>query len=201
MKLTKIIAAILAVVLLMTMFTACNTGNSGATTPPAGEGSGSPDAVRYKAKVNVIVTDVTGERVYETDPEEPYEYDSGYYEPYIFTFLEDLAFMNSKEFDYTATKYTADKKDENGDVVMDEDGNPVKVTLYTLKSISITVRKRTKVYSAEKAIISEVDGSEQITYWICMVNGEEVENMNETLLKDGDTVEFRLTYKNQEIKE
>ena len=180
MKFTKIIALFIAVITLLAMFTACNN-EPVESTEPAGPQETAP---RYKALVHVKVVDYKGNEVYSTDEDEPYEYDSGYYEPYVFVFLEDFAFMNEKEFAYKAKKY------ETG---TDEDGE--KITTYVLETISITQKKKTKDYKAGEQIESLYDGSTQATYWVCIINGEEVENMNETIIQDGDTVEFRLAYK------
>ena len=69
---------------------------------------------------------------------------------------------------------------------------------YTLKSISITEKRKTTTYKSGEVIISGYDGSEQETYWICVINGEEVENMNERIVEDGDVVEFKLAYKDSD---
>ncbi len=180
MKFTKIIALFVAVITLLAMFTACNEEPQ-VTTPEVGTQETTP---RYKALVHVKVVDYKGNVVYSTDEEEPYEYDSGYYEPYVFTFLEDFAFMNEKEFAYKANKKS------NG---TDENGN--EIVTYELVSITITQKKKEKVYKADEEIESLYDGSKQKTYWVCFINGEEVEKMNETIIQDGDTVEFRLAYK------
>ena len=198
MKLRKILAALLAVLTVATLLVACDmTGTGNETTPEGGDQSG---ATRYQAKVNFIVIDTKGNEVYATDPEDPYQYDSGYYEPYIYTFIDDFAFMYEKEFSYDVDDYTVDKKDENGETIYDENGKAVKVEMYTLKWITITERKKSKTYSAGEIITLE-DGSKQETYWVCLINGKEIKNMNETIIKDGDTVVLRLTYKGQDITE
>ena len=183
MKFTKIIALILAAITAMTMFVACNEGGD---ETPALDGP-QESQPRHKALVHVKVVNYNGKEVYSTlEEDEPYEYDSAYYEPYVFTFLEDFAFMNYKEFAYKADKY---------DTGTDEEGN--KITTYVLKSISITQRKKTKEYKADEEIKSLYDESMQKTYWVCFVNGVEI-NMNDTILKDGDIVEFRLAYKDSD---
>ena len=197
MKLRRILAALLAILTVATLLVACDTTGTGNETTPEGEGDSGASV--YSAKVNFIVIDTKGNEVYATDPEDPYEYSSKYYEPYLYTFIEDFAFIYDKEFSYEVDKYTVDKKDENGKTVYEND-KPVKVDMYTLESITITERKKTKTYSAGDVVTLE-DGTEQETYWICLINGKEVDNMNETIIKDGDTVVLRLTYKGQDITE
>ena len=181
MKFTKIIALFVAVITLLAMFTACNDQPQETT---GGADIPQESMTRYKALVHVKVVNYNGKEVYSTDEEEPYEYDSAYYEPYVFTFLEDFAFMNDKEFAYKAKKYETGT-DENGE----------KITTYVLESISITKKKKETTYKSGEEIVSLYDGSNQTTYWVCIINGEEIENMNETIIMDGDTVEFRLAYK------
>ena len=188
MKFIKIMACLLAIISLLTVLTACNVGQTGGETTPSAPADTRP---RHKANVNVIFTDVEGNQVYATEEGEPYEYDSAYSEPYIFNFLEDFAFMESKKFEYDVSKVT--KKEDGKETVT-----------YTLESISVKVKKdKWNTYAADEPVTLEVNGVEQVeyTYWICFVNGEDVDKMNEKLLKDGDTVEFRLTYKGQVIED
>ena len=183
MKFVKIIACLMAVLSALSVLVACNTGNGGETTPPVNNNP--QEQIRYKANIHLIVTDHKGNEVYATDPEEPHEYDSGYTEPYIFTFIEDYAFFNSKYFAYETS---------SRNVGTDEDGNKIKA--YTLESITITQKKKTKTYAADTTITFE-DGGKKYqtkTYWICYINGEEVADANNTILKNGDTIEFRLSY-------
>ena len=188
MKFTKIIACLLAVISTLSMLVACDMGNGGETTPPVVNNP--QNQVRYKANIHMIVTDHKGNQVYATDPEEPHEYDSGYTEPYIFTFIEDYAFFNTKNFAYETS---------SRNVGTDEDGNKIKA--YTLVSITITQKKKTKTYAADTTITFEKDGKQYQTktYWVCYINGEEVEDANATILKDGDTIEFRLSYNEDDV--
>ncbi len=185
MKFTKILALVIALISVLSMLVACDMGDGNETPAPVGP----VETVRYKALVHVKVVNWDGKVVYETEEEEPYEYDSGYSEPYIFTFLEDFAFMNSKEFAYKAKK---SKESTN------EAGESIAVS-YTLESISITQKKKTKTYKAGDQITSKYDGSEQSTYWVVYVNGEEIKDMNGYLIKDQDVVEFRLAYANSHL--
>ena len=189
MKFIKMIACLMAVISALSMLVACNMGDGAQTTPPQG-GNNPQEQIRYKANIHMIVTDHKGNEVYATDPEEPHEYDSGYSEPYIFTFIEDYAFFNTKEFTYETSSYN---------VGTDEDGNKIKA--YTLESITITQKKKTKIYAADTTITFELDGKkyQTKTYWICYINGEEVTDANNTILKDGDTIEFRLSYDADDI--
>ena len=181
MKFVKVIAFVMALLTMSTMFVACNEGPV-ETTPNI-----TPvETTRYTAFVQVKVVDVYGNVVYSTDEGEPYEYDSSF-APYVYTFLEDFQFMNSKHFDYKVTERVVGE-DEYGDDIL----------AYTLKSISITEKRKTTTYKSGDVIISGYDGSEQETYWICVINGEEVENMNERIVEDGDVVEFKLAYKDSD---
>lgn len=183
MKFTKIIACLLAVIAALSMLVACDMSGGGETTPPVIDNP--LDQVRYKANIHLKVVDHNGKEVYATDPEEPHEYDSGFTEPYIFTFIEDYAFFNTKEFDYETS---------SRNVGTDEDGNKIKE--YKLESITITQKKKTKIYAADTTVTFEADGQKYTTktYWVCYINGNEVDDANATILQDGDTIEFRLTY-------
>ena len=172
----------MAVIAALSMLVACDMSGGGETTPPV---NNTPEEeIRYKANIHMIVTDTNGKQVYATDPEEPHEYDSGYSEPYIFTFIEDYAFFNEKHFSYETT---------SRNVGTDEDGNKIKE--YKLESITITQKKKTKTYASDTTITIEIDGKkyETKTYWVCYVNGVEIDDANATILKDGDTSEFRLS--------
>jgi hypothetical protein len=195
MKITKIIACLLAVISAISMLVACDMIGGGETTPaPTVDPQ---EQVRYKANVNLIVTDHKGNVVYATDEEEPHQYDSGFEQPYIFTFIEDFAFFNTKEFAYEINSRNTGKVDEYGD----------KIKAYTLESITITQKKKSKTYAADTTITYEVDGKkyETQTYWVFYVNGVEVNDANAKLgdkdaviLKTGDTLEIRLSYNDED---
>lgn len=169
MKFAKILSAILAIIAVMTMFAACNPAGTGDETDPQGIGT-EDTRPRHKALVHFKVLDHTGKEVYSTDEEEPYEYDSPFYEPTVLVFIEDFAFMNYKNFEY---KTDSSKK---------------------ISSISITKKKKTTTYSAGTEVTSALDGSKQKTFWVCLINGKEIASMEETVIQDGDTVVLRLAY-------
>lgn len=190
MKITKIIACLLAVISALSMLVACDMSGGGETTPaPTVDPQ---EQVRYKANVHLIVTDHKGNTVYATEEDEPHEYDSGFEKPYIFTFIEDFAFFNAKEFAYEINSRNVGT-DEYGD----------KIKAYSLESVTITQKKKSKTYAADSTITFEVDGKkyETQTYWVFYVNGEEVVDANAKegeenaiILKTGDTLEIRLSY-------
>ena len=185
MKFIKMIACLMAIISAISMLASCTISLDGKTTTEPVVNTDPVEQIRYKAKVHLIVTDHKGNEVYATDLEEPHEYDSGYSEPYIFTFIEDYAFFNAKEFSYETS---------SRNVGEDEDGNKIKA--YTLESVTITLKKKTKTYAADSNITFE-DGGKKYqtkTYWIFYINGKEVDDANGTILKDGDTIELRLSY-------
>lgn len=192
MKFVKIIACLLALISALTMFASCTITNHGAETTPAATDDPQEQVV-YKANVHLIVTDHNGKEVYTTmseNPEDniPHAYESGFEEPYIFAFIEDYKFFNEKTFDYEATSRKKTVKNENGEEET--------VTLYTLKEVRITLKKKTKSYASGTVVTFEKDGKkyQTETYWVFYVNGVEVKESNEKLLKDGDVLELRLSY-------
>lgn len=172
MKFTKILASLLALVTVLSMFTGCNmTGNGTETTGENPLGDETPKI--YAATAHLKVVDYDGDEIYSTDEDEPYEYTSRYYEPTVLVFVEDYAYMYSDEFSYKM----------NGSLI---------------ESISITKKKKTTVYSAGTEITSEYDGSKQKTFWVCMINGEEIDSMEDAVVKTGDVVVLRLAYKDSD---
>ena len=169
MKFVKILSAILAVIAVMAMFAACTPGGPGEETPPVDDGPVETKP-RHQVKAHFKVLDHNGKEVYSTDEDEPYEYDSANYEPTVLTFIEDYAFMNYKKFAY--------KLNSNN----------------LIDSVSITSKKKTTTYKAGETVISKLDGSEQKTFWVCLINGKEIPSMEETVVQDGDTVVLRLAY-------
>lgn len=169
MKFVKFLSAILAVITVMAMFAACTpTGTPEESLPEE------PEEIEteplYKVTAHFKVLDHNGKEVYSTDEDEPYEYESPYYAPTVLLFIEDYAFMNYKKFEYKANK-------NNG-----------------IDSVTIISKKKETTYKAGETVVSKLDGSEQKTFWICLINGKEVESMAEDLVKDGDTVVLRLAY-------
>ena len=169
MKFVKILSAILAVIAVMAMFAACTPGGPGEETPPVDDGPAETKP-RYQVKAHFKVLDHNGKEVYSTDEDEPYEYDSANYEPTVLLFIEDYAFMNYKKFAY--------KLNSNN----------------LIDSVTITSKKKDTTYKAGETVISKLDGSEQKTFWVCLINGKEVASMSETVVQDGDTVVLRLAY-------
>jgi len=169
MKFVKILSAILAVIAVMAMFAACTPGGPGEETPPVDDGPVETKP-RHQVKAHFKVLDHNGKEVYSTDEDEPYEYDSANYEPTVLTFIEDYAFMNYKKFAY--------KLNSNN----------------LIDSVSITSKKKTTTYKAGETVISKLDGSEQKTFWVCLINGKEIASMEETIVQEGDTVVLRLAY-------
>jgi hypothetical protein len=169
MKFVKILSAILAVIAVMAMFAACTPAGPGEETPPVDDVPAETKP-RHQVKAHFKVLDHNGKEVYSTDEDEPYEYDSANYEPTVLTFIEDYAFMNYKKFAY--------KLNSNN----------------LIDSVSITSKKKTTTYKAGEVVISKLDGSEQKTFWVCLINGKEIASMEETIVQEGDTVVLRLAY-------
>lgn len=172
MKFTKILASLLALITVLAMFAGCNTTGSGDESNDVIDSDGETQKV-YAATAHFKVVNYDGKEIYSTDEEEPYEYTSKYYEPTVLVFVEDYAYMYSDEFSYKM----------NGNLI---------------SSVSITKRKKTTTYSAGTEITSAFDGSKQKTFWVCMINGKEIDSMSETIVQDGDVVVLRLAYKDSD---
>ena len=183
MKFLKVLSVVFVIIMLSSMFISCagvkvEFGIEGCfekkedVNNPNNEivDSDEEEQVRYKAKADIKIIDYNHKVLYETD--EPFEYDSGFFEPTLVKFIQNYADMNEKKIGC--------KIGDNG----------------LLASISITKKGVTKTYEAEEKIVSLYDGSEQLTYWICYVNGRMVDSMKETLVKDGDVIEFYYVYPN-----
>lgn len=169
MKFVKFLSAILAVITVMAMFAACTPAETPEESLPEDPGIVETDPL-YKVTAHFKVLDHTGKEVFSTDEEEPYVYESPYYEPTVLLFIEDFAYMNYKKFEYKTNK-------NNG-----------------IDSVTIINKKKSTTYRAGETVTSQLDGSEQKTFWVCLINGKEVESMAEDLVQDGDTVVLRLAY-------
>ena len=169
MKFVKVLSMILAIISVMSMFAACNMSGQGEETP-----ADVPEVIetkpRHKVTAHFKVLDHNGKEIYSTDEDEPYEYDSANYEPTVLLFIEDYAFMNHKKFAY--------KLNSNN----------------LIDSVSITKKKKTTTYKAGEVVTSKLDGSEQKTFWVCLINGKEIASMEETIVQEGDVVVLRLAY-------
>lgn len=83
MKFTKILAAILAAMMLMLCFTACDSGDG-----QSDDSSSNGDAANVSISVSIKVTDADGKTVYSTDK---YQYSGK--APTVITLLDDYLFM------------------------------------------------------------------------------------------------------------
>jgi hypothetical protein len=174
MKFLKILSAFLAVITVMVMFAACNPAADVEETLP----NDVPEEVEtkplYTVNAHFKVLDHYGKEVYSTDEDEPYYYESPYYEPTVLLFIEDFAFMNYKKFEYKISKTN------------------------TIESVTIISKKKATTYKAGETVTSKLDGSEQKTFWVCLINGKEIASMEETIVQDGDVVVLRLAYKDSD---
>ncbi len=170
MKFLKILSAFLAVITVMVMFAACNPAADVEETLP----NDVPEEVEtkplYTVNAHFKVLDHYGKEVYSTDEDEPYYYESPYYEPTVLNFIEDYAFMNYKKFEYKVNSKNI------------------------IEWVSIINKKKTTTYKAGETVISKLDGSEQKTFWVCLINDKEVASMADTLVQEGDVVVLRLAY-------
>ena len=169
MKFVKFLSAILAVITVMAMFAACTPTETPEESLPEEPSEVETDPL-YKVTAHFKVLDHNGKEVYSTDEDAPYEYESPYYEPTVLLFIEDYAFMNYKKFEYKTNK-------NNG-----------------IDSVTIISKKKSTTYKAGETVTSKLDGSEQKTFWVCLINGKEIPSMEETVVQDGDTVVLRLAY-------
>lgn len=183
MKFLKILSVIFVIAMLSSLFVSCagvkveygisgcfekkEENNGPAVQDPS---SGDETQLRYKVTAHLKIVDYKGREVYYTDAEDPFEYDSAYFEPSVVRFVQSYASMNDKKFSCEVSK--------NG----------------IISSISITKKGQTVEYAAEETVISEYDGSEQKTYWVCYINDEMVSSMSDTIVKDGDVVALYLVY-------
>ena len=169
MKFVKFLSAILAVITVMALFAACTPTEVPEESIPEDVGEPETDPL-YKVTAHFKVLDHNGKEVFSTDEDAPYEYESPYYEPTVLLFIEDFAFMNYKKFEYKVSKTN------------------------TIESVTIISKKKETTYKAGETVTSKLDGSEQKTFWVCLINGKEIASMGETIVQDGDVVELRLAY-------
>ena len=182
MKFVKILSIVFVIAMLSSLFVSCagvkveygikgcfekKVDNSGIPTGPS---EGEETQLRHKVTAHLKVVDYKGRELYYTDAEDPFQYDSAYFEPTVIKFVQNYADMNDKKLSCEISKAGI------------------------ISSISITKKGQTVKYAAETTVISEYDGSEQKTYWVCYINGEIVASMKETIVRDGDVVELRLVY-------
>ena len=177
MKLTKIIALALALISLATLLSGCMFNNDPAETTPVETPS---NLVLKTAKAHLSIVDVEGNVIYSTEEEdeEMYEYSSAYYEPTVFNFFDEYCFINDKKLEY--------KQDKNMPGI--------------IKSITLKTKKGDVVYAADEKYYVTEDHYEY-TFWVCLVNGVEINSLDETIVKDGDNIVLRLTYADQNIAE
>ena len=182
MKIVKILSAILVIVMLSSTIISCGDvkieyGVEGCfekkeenNNTDQGAVQGEETRLRHKVKAHLRIVDYNNKELYATAEEDPFEYDSAYFEPTVVKFIQNYADMNDKKISC--------KIADNG----------------LISSISITKKGQTKDYKAEASVISQYDGSTQKTYWVCYINGEMVSSMKDTLVKDGDVVELHYIY-------
>ena len=181
MKFSKILSVFLVIIMLASLFVSCSGvqvtfGISGCFkekeddsqihVPSDDNGETLP---RQKVTAHFKVLDHTGKEVYSTDVDEPFEYDSAFFAPTVIKFVENYCFMNE---------------------------NKIKCSISNnmVNSISVIKKGVTTKYAAGTIVISELDGSEQSTFWVCEINGKEIDSMKETVVKNGDVVALRLAY-------
>ena len=169
MKLLKILSALLAVITVMAMFAACTPTEAPEESLPEEPEEAETEPL-YKVTAHFKVLDHNGKEVFSTDEDAPYDYESPYYEPTVLLFIEDFAYMNYKKFEYKTNK-------NNG-----------------IDSVTIINKKKSTTYKAGETVTSKLDGSEQKTFWVCLINGKEIASMSETIVQNGDVVELRLAY-------
>ena len=181
MKFVKIISAILLIAMMSSMCISCGDikveyGLQGCFEKKEDANKDQGPALeeetreRYTVKAHFKVIHYDNKELYSTDDDEPFEYDSAFFEPTVVKFIQAYASMNDK-------KITC-KIADNG----------------LVSSIGITKKGQTKTYKAEETVISQYDGSEQKTYWVCYINGKMVSSMKDTVVKDGDVVELYYVY-------
>lgn len=177
MKLKKILALTIALVSVLTLLSGCTMGNNPSESTPVETPS---NMVLTTAKAHLSVVDVEGNVVYSTEEEdeEMYEYSSAYYKPTVINFFEDYCFINDKKIEYKADRNNAN----------------------IIKTITIKTKKGDVNYKADDKYYV-TDDHYEITFWVCLVNGVEIDSLAETEVKDGDNIVFRLTYAGQNIAE
>ena len=181
MKFSKILSVFLVIIMLASLFVSCSGvqvtfGISGCFKEKEDDsqihvpsGDNGETLPRQKVTAHFKVLDHTGKEVYSTDVDEPFGYDSAFFAPTVIKFVENYCFMNENKI----------KCSISNDMV---------------NSISVIKKGVTTKYAAGTIIISEFDGSEQATFWVCEINGKEIDSMKETVVKDGDVVALRLAY-------
>ena len=169
MKFVKILSAILAAITVMAMFAACTPTETPDESLPEEPSEVETDPL-YAVTAHFKVLDHYGKEVFSTDEEEPYEYESPYYEHTVLLFIEDFAFMNYKKFEYKINSKNQ------------------------IESVTIINKKKETTYKAGETVVSKLDGTDQKTFWVCLINGKEVPSMEDTIVQEGDVVVLRLAY-------
>ena len=177
MKFARIIDMILVLGAIAMMFTGCKVEDPSQEAESTIDPNLDEIMSKYKATAHLVVVDASGEVVFSTEEvdDEPYEYTSAFMEPTVINFLDDYAFIYDKQLAYSVEKNTG-----------------------LLKSISVITKKGTTEYKAGDKYVDDNDVS-HTTFWVCLINGKEIESMEDVIVKDGDVVEFRLTYSGQSI--
>lgn len=180
MNFKRFLALMLAVISVAAFCTGCGFEvlDGDMTTP--GE-TAAEEMPMKTAKAHLIFMDIEGNVIYSSEEEddEIYTYSSPWLEPTILNFVEDYCFMNEDKLGY--------KIDTKTNI---------------LKTITIKNKKGDVDYAAgDKKYTVESTGKKVDTYWLCYVNGKELETqIDATMVEDGSTIILRLVYVGQDIK-
>ena len=178
MKLRRLLALVLALISVAMLCAGCGMGKEEETTPAI---TMPPEDPSKTARAHLVFMDIEGNVLYSSEEEdgEMYVFTSPYLEPTILNFVEDYCYMN----------------DGNIQCKIDSKTN-------TLKTITIVNKKGNVDYTAgSKKYVNESTGKKVDTYWLCYVDGKELESqIDNTNVTDGSTIIIRLVYVGQDIK-
>lgn len=177
MKLTKFLALVLALISIACVCTGCGFAKEQETTPAV---TLPPDDPSKTAKAHIVFMDIDGNVIYSSEEEddEMYVFTSPWLEPTILNFVEDYCFMNDNEITCTIDSKTN-----------------------TLKKITRVDKKGNIDYEAGKKYTDPVTKKRGDTYFLCYVDGKELETkIEDTNVVDGSTITIRLVYVGQDIK-
>ena len=178
MKLKKFLALMLALISVLALCTGCGFEVVEEESTPA---ETEVEELPFKeARAHLIFMDIDGKVIYSSEEEddEIYLYSSQWLDPTILNFVEDYCYMNDDKLGYKIDTKTN-----------------------TLKTITIKDKKGDIDYAAGDKKYTNDSGKKVDTYWLCYVNGKELETqIDTTMVEDGSTIILRLVYVGQDIK-
>ena len=179
MKLKKFLALMLALISVLALCTGCGFEVVEEETVDPAE-TAEEELPMKEAKAHIIFMDIEGNVLFSSEEEdnEIYVYSSQWLDPTILNFVEDYCYMNDDKLGYKIDTKTN-----------------------TLKTITIKDKKGDVDYTAGDRKYTTESGKKVDTYWLCYVNGKELESqIDVAMVEDGSTIILRLVYVGQDIQ-